>query len=206
MVSGCPDVGDVLAVFLARFVIEDLVVDDVAASLEAGNDAGVGRDAVTVFPYLEGLDEYGVGVAVVCDHQVLVAAAGADWEASCVVCVERADGFYPYVEFFDGLGTFLAVGSRWGGEGGLAILGGADALLGFGKVALDGILTGGAVPRGIGVGDTRPGGEVASFDGGEPGGFDWEYSGSVEVADEGTNTGEIVGAEGSRGCRSRGTD
>ena len=67
------------------------MVDDVTASLEAGHDMGVGRDAVAVFLYLEGLDEYGVGVAVVCDHQVLVAAAGADWEASCVVCVERYD-------------------------------------------------------------------------------------------------------------------
>ena len=95
MVSGCPDVGDVLVVFLACLVIEDLVVDDVDASLEAGHDAGVGRDVVAVSLCLEGLDEDGVGVAVVCDHQVLVAAAGADGEASCVVCVERDDGFYP---------------------------------------------------------------------------------------------------------------
>ena len=68
MVSGCPDVGDVSVVFLDRFVIEDLVVNDVAASLEEGHDAGVSRDAVAVFLYLEGLDEYGVGVAVLCDH------------------------------------------------------------------------------------------------------------------------------------------
>ena len=95
MVHGCPDVGDVLAVFLACFVIEDLVVDDVTASLEAGHDAGVGQDAVAVFPFLEGLDEDSVGVALVGDHQILVAAAGADGEASCVVFVERADGFYP---------------------------------------------------------------------------------------------------------------
>ena len=104
MVSGCPNVDDVSAVFLARFVIKDLMVDVVDASLEVGHDAGVGRDAVAVFSCLEGLDKYGVGVAVVCNHQVLVAASGADWEASCVVCVERADGFYPYVELFDGLG------------------------------------------------------------------------------------------------------
>ena len=123
MVSGCPDFGDVSEVFLARFVIEDLVVDDVAASLEAGHDAGAGRYSVTVLPCLEGLDECGIGVAVVCDHQVLVAAAGADWEASCVVCVERYDGFYPYVELFDRLGMFFAVCSRRGGEGELAGLG-----------------------------------------------------------------------------------
>ena len=46
-----------MAVFLARFVVEDLVVYDVAASLKAGYDTGVGRDAVAVFPFMEGLDE-----------------------------------------------------------------------------------------------------------------------------------------------------
>ena len=47
-----PNVSDVLEIFLARFVVKDLVVDDVAASLEAGHDAGVGRYAVAVFLYL----------------------------------------------------------------------------------------------------------------------------------------------------------
>ena len=131
---------------------------------------------------------------------------GADGEASCVVCVERADGFYPEVELFDGLGMFVAVGSRQGGYGGWAGLGGSDAFFGLCEVALYGPLTGGAIPGGIGVGETRPGGEVAGFYSGEPGGFYWGSSGGVEVADEGTNAGEIVGVEGSRGCRSRGID
>ena len=156
------------------------MVNGVTASLEAGHDASVG------------------------DHQVLVAAAGADGEASCVVCVERADGFYPYVELSDGLGMFFAVGSRRGGEVGLASLGGADALLVLCKVALGGLITGRAILGSIGVGESWPGGEVAGFDGGEPGGFDWESCGSVEVADEGTKAGEVVGVEGSRGFRSRG--
>ena len=95
LICGCPYVGDVSAVFLAGFVVKDLVVDDVNASLEAGHDASVGRYAVAVFSCLEWLDEDSVGVTVVGDHQVLVAATGTDWEASCVVCVERADGFYP---------------------------------------------------------------------------------------------------------------
>ena len=95
LVCSCPDFGDVAAVFLAGFVVEDLVVNDVTASLEAGHDASVGRYAVAVFLCLEGLDEDGVCIAVVGNYQVLVAAAGADGEASCVVRVERADGFYP---------------------------------------------------------------------------------------------------------------
>ena len=56
MVGGFPYVDDALALFLARFVVEDLVVYNVAASLEAVHDMGVGRDAVAVFPCLEGLD------------------------------------------------------------------------------------------------------------------------------------------------------
>ena len=108
------------------------------------------------------------------------------------------------MELFDGLGRFFDVGSRWGGEGGLAGLGGADTLLVLGNVALDGLLAGGAIPGGIGVGETQTGGEVAGFDSGKPGGFDRESSGGVEVADEGTNAGDIEGVEGSRGCRSRG--
>ena len=95
LVCGFPDVGDVLAILLAGFVVEELVVDDVTASLEAGHDASVGRYTVAVLSFLEGIDEDGVGVAVVGDHQVLVAAAGADWKASCGICVERTDGFYP---------------------------------------------------------------------------------------------------------------
>ena len=46
LVCGCPDVGDVSAVFLSGFVVEDLVVDDVTVSLEAGHDACVGRYVV----------------------------------------------------------------------------------------------------------------------------------------------------------------
>ena len=87
------------------------------------------------------------------------------------------------MELSDGLGMFFAVGSRRGGEGGFAILGGADALLGLCKVALDGIITGRAILGRIGVVESRSGGEVAGFDSRNPGGFDWEACVGVEVAD-----------------------
>ena len=95
LVCSRPDVGDVVAVFLSGFVVEYLVVDGVTASLEAGHDLGVGRYAVAVFLCIEELDENGVCITVVGHHQVLVAAAGADGEAACVVRVECAYGFYP---------------------------------------------------------------------------------------------------------------
>ena len=88
MICGFPDVSDVSAAFLARFVVEDLVVYDVATSLQAGHYTGVGQDAVVVFMCLEGFYEDDVGVAVICSHEVLVAAARADREASRVVGVE----------------------------------------------------------------------------------------------------------------------
>ena len=58
----------------------------------------------------------------------------------------------------------------------------------------------------MGVGETRPGGEVVGFDSSKPGRFYWESSDSVEVEDEGPNDGEVVGVEGCRGCPSRGMD
>ena len=91
---------------------------------------------------------------MVSNHEVLVAAAREDWEASCVVCVERADGFYPDVDLSGGLGMFFAVVSRRGGEVGLASLGGADTLLGLCEMALDGLITGRAIIGSIGVGES----------------------------------------------------
>ena len=124
LVCGFPDVSDVSAVFLACFVVEDLVLYDVAASLEAGHDVGIGWDVVAVFASLERIDEDDVGVAVICDHEELVAAAGTDHEASRVVGVERADGFDPEVELFvkGGRERVLDGDSRQGGEVGVVVL------------------------------------------------------------------------------------
>ena len=51
-----------------------------------------------------------------------------------------------------------------------------------------------------------PGGEVAGFDGGQPSGFDWEASSCVEIADEGSNAGEVMGVDGSRDYRGGGVE
>ena len=101
---------------------------------------------------------------------------------------------------------FLNGGSRRGGKVGLVSLGRADALLGLCEVALDGLITGWSILGSIVVGESWSGGEVAGFDGGEPVRFDWKSCGGVEVADEGTNTGEVVGVEVSRGFRISGMD
>ena len=79
-------------------------------------------------------------------------------------------------------------------------------MFGLCEVALYGLLTGGAIPGGVGAGEIRSGGEFSGFDSGKTGGFDWEFSGDMEVADEGPNAGGVVGIEGSRGCRGRWMD
>ena len=75
MVCRLQDVSDVAKVLLAGFVVKDLVVNNVAALLEAGHDVSVCRDTVAILARLEGFNEDDVGVAMVSDHEVLIAAA-----------------------------------------------------------------------------------------------------------------------------------
>ena len=131
LVCGLPDVSDVATVLLSGFVVNELVVNGMAARLEAGHDAGVCGDTVAILAGLEGFDEDGVGVAMVGNHEVLIAAAGSDWEAACVVGVESSGGLDLEVKLFrrvrrerfiDGGGWRVKLIAACG-------LGGADALL-----------------------------------------------------------------------------
>ena len=63
---------------------------------------------------------------------------------------------------------------------------------------MEGLDGDGTIFGGVCVGEAWPGGVVAGFDGGQPGGFDWEACGGVEVADERADAGEVVGVEGDR--------
>ena len=110
----------------------------------------------------------GVGVAVVGDHDVLIAAAGTDREASGVV----------YVQLFDGLDSdvdFVGTGRRAGclrqqreqqrRPGGRLGLGRPDALLRPQQVAFDGLIGVGVVFGNVGVGESGPCGVIAGLDG-----------------------------------------
>ena len=92
LVGSSPILGDGADVFCAGFVVEHLVIHSVAACLETGHKTRVGWDAVSVVARLEGFDEDGIGVAVIGQHDVLIAAAQTDREAAHVVCEEFADG------------------------------------------------------------------------------------------------------------------
>ena len=57
LVCSLPDVSNVATVLLTGFVVKDLVVNSVAARLQAGHDAGVCRDMVAILAGLEGFNE-----------------------------------------------------------------------------------------------------------------------------------------------------
>ena len=65
--------------------------------------------------------EDGVQVAVVCNHDVLIATARSNGEPTTVVRIELADGLYADVDL---------VGLHWG-KGGLGLLGGRGGCLPF---------------------------------------------------------------------------
>ena len=102
MVGAVPIFSDDSTVFCTGFVVQNLVVNCVGTCCEATHEFIVGWNAVSVVAGLEGFDEDGVGVTVVGQHEVLVAAARPYVEASHVVHEELADGFVPQVEFFGG--------------------------------------------------------------------------------------------------------
>ena len=80
------------AKFLADIVFEHLVFNGLDTVLEAGNDAVVGVNAVVVVLGLEGFDEEDFAFTVVGKHDILVAYAGADREATHVTIVQIVGG------------------------------------------------------------------------------------------------------------------
>ena len=155
LVGAVPFLGDDAAVFCTGLVVEDLVFDDLASLLEIGHDASVGWYAVAIMFGLEGFDEDGIGVTVVGEHDVLVATARSNGEAAHIVSEELADRSDLNMKFVGaGVGKKIvdAVDGWKGGSwirlvvafvlvGTLLALGGADALAGLDKVALDGFGT-----------------------------------------------------------------
>jgi hypothetical protein len=91
LVVALPLLFDDAFVVCAGFVIENLEIDSVAAVAETLHDGVVRFNTVCIFFGLEGGCEDHVGIAVVCDHDVLVSFAGTNREAAGVVRVQFAD-------------------------------------------------------------------------------------------------------------------
>jgi len=91
LVVALPLLFDDAFVVCAGFVVENLEINSVAAVTEALHDGVVRLNTVRIFFGLEGGLEDHVGIAVVCDHDVLVAFAGTNREATGVVRVQFAD-------------------------------------------------------------------------------------------------------------------
>ena len=109
LVGAVPVSSDDLAIFCTSIVVEDLVFNKVAMVLERGHDAGVGGDVVGVVFGLEGFDKDKVGVAVIGEHDVLVAAVRTDGEAAHVIGENLANGLDPNMKLVG-----LGVGKRDG--------------------------------------------------------------------------------------------
>ena len=130
----------------------------------------------------------------------MVAAAGADREPTHVVSVDLANRLYPYIEFmgFDS--------GYWTGDVRKLVyvywlqlrlpLCGLDNLAVLCELYFKDIFRDGAVFGGVGEGDCRPGRKVASVDGCKPRGLYRKSCCSVEVADEGSNDGQVMGIQG----------
>ena len=131
--------------------------------LDTRHDSVVIRDAVSVVPRLEGFDQNGIGVDVVRQHNVVVAVAVSDGEASHVICVEFAYGLNDDVEFFVFYGRKLTgdVGERFlvGRFG----LGGAQTLSGLSHVSFQGLERDRKVFCRVCIIESWPRGKVASF-------------------------------------------
>ena len=132
-------------------VVKHLDVDGVAPELEAMHDAVVGYDTVAVVLGLEGFYEDHVAVGVVCPHDVVVAAARADTEASHVVGIELTDGFNDDKQFLGARGQELTGDVREGALGGQLWLGGAGAFSRLDHVAAHCLDGDGAILGGVGV-------------------------------------------------------
>ena len=85
--------------FVADIIFEHLVFNGLDTVLEAGNDAVVGVYAVMVLLGLEGFNEEDVVFTVVGKHDILVASAGAEMEATHVAIVQIVGGKDVDMEF-----------------------------------------------------------------------------------------------------------
>ena len=89
------------AKFLSGIVFEHLVFKGLYTVIDAGNDAVVGVDVVVVVLGLEGFNDEDVAFTVVGKHDILVAYAGADREATHVAIVHISGGKDVDMEFFN---------------------------------------------------------------------------------------------------------
>ena len=143
-----------------------------ATGFETFHDRGVVRNAVGFLLGLERRLEDCIRVTVLGNHDVLIDAARANGEAPSVVCVQLDNVLYVHMQFIGscfGQKRRVVCGYGWYrvhlGLGALA-LSRIQALKSLLHVGTEGLGRSRALLAGVMVGETRPGGVVAGFDGG----------------------------------------
>ncbi len=89
---GLPGDSDGMLLGYTSLIVEDLEIDCKTAGCQRGHDGFVGSNAMLVAPGLEGLLEDEIAIGVIGNHDVLVSRPSPDWETSCIIRVELADG------------------------------------------------------------------------------------------------------------------
>ncbi len=92
MKLGLPGDSDGMLVGCTSLVVKDLEIGCKTAGCQTGHDGIVGGNAMLVAPGLEGLLEDEIAISVIGNHDVLVSRPGPDWETSCIIRLELADG------------------------------------------------------------------------------------------------------------------
>ena len=83
--------------FSTGCVVKDFQFDDVVAVFEAFYDGGVGINELGVLLGIKLRLEGYIGVALVENHNVLVAVARANGEAAGVICIKFTSWFYVHM-------------------------------------------------------------------------------------------------------------
>ena len=145
---GTPFFCDDTLILSAGFIVQDLQVHLMAQSLQTSHDCVVGFEAVAVFVRRERTGKNDIGVTMVGNHDILIAASGSDWETPGVVGVELADVLYTKMQF-----AGLLWGRQWQGSCTLGLrgfgLGGAQTLTLLNHMAQDSFIGGGIVLGGV---------------------------------------------------------
>ena len=106
LIHAIPFVCDCHSICLTCFIVQHLICYCDPPVLQMLHDCIVCRDAVSVVSRLESIDEYHVGLVMVCHHDVLVSALSADGEVSTVVSVQCCYYTFKDMEFVDWIAGF----------------------------------------------------------------------------------------------------
>jgi hypothetical protein len=185
---GVPLEGDGFFVRRACFVIQDLEINRETSCGQTGHDRIVGSNAMAITLSLEGLLKDEVAVCVKGDHHILVTRSSPNRKAAGVI----GEKLTQWLSHDEDLVRSCGRGRRQNCQRSRRRLLGfcrSDVLALLGEMAHDGFVCVRTILGSIGVGKALEGVTIASFDGIQPGLFDWKAKTGMIKSNQGTNAG-----------------